>query len=144
MRAASLIAGLLAVAGTAQAACVDIAADGDWRALPGTGPIIEVYAAGTWRADPALRPVGPGGHLGEDTAAAAPRIAQGYPLGALLIANEAKRVWSYRDFGRVVMGGLLSGRLVTTGRLFARINDAPDAMADNSGAVTLCLERVSE
>ncbi len=139
MRALILLLALL-VAHPAAAACVDIRADGDWRALPGSGPILDAYAAGTWAVGERRR-VGPGGY---PNGGEAPRIAEAYPLGALLIANQARRVWSYRDFGRTVMGALLAGSRFAPGPLYARINHTPGADAGNSGAITLCLERAAD
>ncbi len=122
--------------GSAAADCVEVPARSDWVALPSDGPILDAYAAGSWSAGAELGRVGARGYA----EAEAPRVAEVYPLGALLIASAAKRVWSYADFSRTVMGAMLAGRPFAPGPLYARINDAPDGLADNSGSITLCLE----
>ncbi|GMG85264.1 hypothetical protein LNKW23_44820 [Paralimibaculum aggregatum] len=110
-------------------------------ALPARGALLDVHAAGTWTARPELRRTGAQGHPADAVPAGAPpRIAEAYPLGALLIASQSKRVWSYRDFSRTVMSAMIAGQPMVTGPLYARINDAPDGLADNEGSLTLCLE----
>ncbi len=143
MRLAGMLCCLALPAG---AACVEVEATADWTEVHAEGAILDVYASGFWTADPALRAVGPFGHP-EGTgpgAGLAPLVPQ-YRFGALLIASEARRVWSYRDFQRTATGALLAGSRFEPGRLFARINDAaePVALADNTGSVTLCLERAN-
>ncbi|MGF1502021.1 MAG: hypothetical protein ACFBSD_09395 [Paracoccaceae bacterium] len=124
-------------AGGARAGCIEVDAAADWTEVHGGGPIVSAYASGLWTAHPDLRTVGPRGHHGVE----GDRIAPPYPLGALLIASEARQVWSYRDFERVLTGHLLANAPAVFGRLFVRINDAADGLADNSGSVTFCLER---
>ncbi len=136
MRLAAIFALLALPAG---AACVEVDARADWTELARRGPILDVYATGLWTADPELRSVGP---LGHPPGTGAERVVAQYRFGALLIANQSRRVWSYRDFQRTVTGALLAGNAFDPGVLYVRINDGTDASAlsDNDGSVTLCLE----
>ena len=139
MRLAAILGVLALSALPAGAACVELDARADWTEVHGHGALLDVHATGLWTADPALRAVGP---LGHPAGTGGARVVPRYRFGALLIASEARRVWSYRDFQRMVAGALLAGQAFDPGRLYARINDGTDAvaLADNAGSVTLCLE----
>jgi len=143
-RATLAVMAAVAVSQPALAACVDVAATGDWVEIPVSGPIVEVYAVGRWTAeDGTLDYVGPEGHDASLGARDGTRIAPPYAYGALLIASAERRVWDYESLKRASLGAMLAGQAMQPGPLFARINDTPDGLADNAGTVTLCIETAS-
>jgi len=136
--AAVLAVGLFSI--PAHAACVEIDGREDRRRIAVTGPILEVCARGLWTVEvEGLCAVGPEGYVVDAALPNAPRVAPPYPLGALLIASSACRVWSYRDFKRMTLAAMMAGRSYRAASLFLRINDGAGALDDNGGPVTLCL-----
>jgi hypothetical protein len=137
---AALLAALLP--GAAAAACVAVPVTENRVAVPGTGPILDVRAAGRWTAEAgAPRRVGPGGHPGGAAPDGAALIAPPCGLGALIVANAARRVWDHESLRRGALGALLAGAPLEPGPLRARIDDAPGGLGGNAGAVTLGIER---
>jgi hypothetical protein len=116
--------------------CVTVDARSGWKRFNLSRGFIGVHSiSGGWSVDGRnYAPVSASGHIGADAQALSPynqyKYSQSYPFGALLLGNG-------RDYFSIQQGSRFPSPLTA---IDMRINDADNALGDNSGSLRVCFE----